>query len=40
MAAAIFLNCKATLEKVCDLTTEDSQNGPKLVVFPGAFFPA
>jgi nitrilase len=39
-AAPLFLDRKATLSKACDLITEASRNGAKLIVFPEAFLPA
>ena len=39
-ASPVFLNTKATTEKVCDLIKEASQNGAQLIAFPEVFIPA
>lgn len=39
-AVPVFLDREASLEKACDLITEASKNGAKLIVFPEAFIPA
>ncbi|MDQ4079010.1 MAG: hypothetical protein M3220_22555 [Chloroflexota bacterium] len=38
--APVFLDRDATVVRACELISEASQNGARLVVFPEAFIPA
>lgn len=38
-ASPVFMECDATVEKVCRLITEAAENGAKVVLFPEAFIP-